>query len=72
MLIIEALVIGVSAALTGLLFAWILTLARVKVGDLRTITLLFFFTGVFLHVFYEAVGANAWYCKKGVACARKA
>ncbi len=67
MIITEALVVGISAAFVGLLFAWILSIVKVKM-DLKTIFLLFFFTGVFLHVFYEAVGANKWYCTHGVAC----
>lgn len=67
MLVLEALTVGITAAIAGVLFAWVLTLAKVKL-DLKTIALLFFFTGVFLHVFYEAVGANKWYCTNGVAC----
>ena len=29
-----------------------------------------FFIGAFTHLFFELIGFNKWYCKKGFACKR--
>jgi len=71
----EAVYVGVATILFGLVIGWLL----VKTGmvdevptDCLKITsqvcLFLFLTGFSMHLFFEYVGANRWYCVNGVAC----
>lgn len=73
-LLIEALVVGITAALVGLAISTILMFITSKDFSLEKyhfwpqVMLSYFITGVLLHLMYEYFGANKWYCDNGNAC----
>jgi type VI protein secretion system component VasK len=73
----ELIVVGLSAVIVGLVVTWIvMQLTKSKHvapgGSSKEhwlyCALIFFITGVLLHLIYEAAGWNKWYCKHGNAC----
>jgi hypothetical protein len=71
--ILEALSVGVSALLMGLLLHVILghhalhsSSPNMKEEMIR-LSILLFLTGFSIHLVYEYVGLNKWYCKYGNA-----
>jgi hypothetical protein len=78
MLITEALVVGVVMVIIGLIVSFTIAPGfRVKLPEVcsswnekHVMEITLFFTGFLGHLFFEAVGANGWYCKHGVACSQ--
>lgn len=66
-LLAEALVVG--ATLGALLLAWWRWVS--PLNSPRVVAVAGFCLGAAAHLLFEALGANAWYCKHGVACAPK-
>lgn len=73
-LVVEALVVGVSVVVMGLLvhllFGYHAKHAHSETMNQEMIDLVItlFFTGFFLHLLFEVTGINKWYCKNGNAC----
>lgn len=73
-LLVEALVVGLSAAIVGFLLSVIVMYATEKDFTIKKYTFwksslfTFFLAGVILHLLFEKLGANNWYCKHGNAC----
>jgi membrane-bound ClpP family serine protease len=75
-LLIEALVVGVATVLVGSIVG--LLVGKVLGSDLPSVCkdwnkkyameISLFLTGAVLHLLFELVGGNKWYCKNGVAC----
>lgn len=72
--LIEALSVGISALLMGLLIHLLLghhalhaQSPKMKEEMIR-LSVVLFLTGFSLHILYEMVGWNKWYCKNGNAC----
>ena len=65
-LLVEALVVGVSTLLVGIVFYWLYGKLFGDKGYRVELTL--FVTGVFLHLFFQATLVNRWYCYNGYAC----
>lgn len=61
-ILIEATVVGVSLAL----FVWILK--TMKFDYCKNEIMFMFFTGFFIHLIFELLKLNKWYCKYGAAC----
>lgn len=72
-LLIEALVVALSAGILGLIISTLMMYTN-KDFSIREyhfwpqVFLSFFLTGFLLHLIYEAIGANRWYCTNGNAC----
>lgn len=77
-LIIEALFVGISTVIVGFVVS---QLSKLFIKNKKSLPIeckdwnknhimeiSLFLTGVTLHLFYELVGMNNWYCKHGVAC----
>lgn len=56
-LLIEALFVGILLVIVG-------NFTLGKKTDLKKL----FFTGVLVHIIFEVLGLNKWYCVNGVAC----
>jgi ABC-type antimicrobial peptide transport system permease subunit len=73
-LLTEALVVGLVSAIVGLIVSTLLMYAFSKDFSLKKydfwpqVALSYFITGIVLHLGFEWVGANKWYCKHGNAC----
>ena len=75
-LIAEAVVVGLFIVIIGTIVA--ATVGKLFKVDLppvcsdwnrnRTMEISLFVTGVLGHFLFEAIGANAWYCRHGNAC----
>jgi membrane-bound ClpP family serine protease len=75
-LLIEALVVGVATVVVGSIVG--LLVGKVLGSDLPSVCkdwnkkyameISLFLTGAVLHLLFELVGGNKWYCKNGVAC----
>ncbi len=71
--LIEALVVGLVTAIVGLVIATSLMFTE-KDFSLKSYTfwprvmLGYFLTGFVLHLLFESIGANKWYCRNGNAC----
>jgi len=70
----EAFVVGISTLLMGLVVHFIFGYhskhshsPKMK-EEMIDLSLTLFFTGVFLHLLFEALKLNFWYCKNGNAC----
>ena len=70
LLLLEALVVGVSTVVVGALITLVVRMILSKIflkekkailNNFGEILLILFFTGFFLHFIFEAVGANRWY-----------
>lgn len=70
-LVTEALVVGVSVAVMGLLVHILYHSKHAHSDKIKQDTIdliiILFFTGVFLHLLFEVTGINMWYCKNGNA-----
>lgn len=58
-LLVEALTVGLSLAV----FVWIMRCLPIK-----NEFVFMFLVGTLLHLTFEVLGLNKWYCKNGVAC----
>lgn len=72
-LFIEALVVGLVSGFFGLIISTALMLFSHKFSWKKydfwpRVFLSFFLTGLLLHLVFEWVGANKWYCRHGNAC----
>lgn len=73
-LLIESLCVGLSALLLGLILHVLLGHHALHASspkmkeEMMRLCILLFLTGSLLHLVYEFVGGNKWYCKNGVAC----
>lgn len=71
--LLEALVVGLVTSIVGLIIATTLMFTQ-KDFSLKTYTFWprvmigYFLTGFLLHLLFEGLGANKWYCKNGNAC----
>lgn len=73
--LIEALFIGVITALVGLAISTLLMYTRpgfsLKQYKFWPLVLLsFFVTGFVMHIGFELIKLNKWYCHKGYACSK--
>tara|TARA_Y100000389_G_scaffold71024_1_gene67720 strand:- start:1599 stop:1841 length:243 start_codon:yes stop_codon:yes gene_type:complete len=77
-LLIEAFVVGVATLVVGSVVGFLV--GKVLGSDLPSVCkdwnkkhameISLFLTGSCLHLLFELVGGNAWYCKNGVACSK--
>lgn len=73
-LLIEALVVGVSTVVMGLLLHVLLGHHSQHANsphmkkEMIQLAILLFLTGISMHIFYEVTKMNKWYCKHGNAC----
>lgn len=75
-ILIEGFCVGLSALLLGLILHVVLghhalhaSSPKMKEEMIR-LSIILFLTGFLLHLIYEYVGWNKWYCKNGNACKR--
>ena len=70
----EALIVGVSSLVMGLLLHYVLghhaehSNSPTMKKEMIQLSIILFLTGVLLHLFYEVTKMNGWYCKNGNAC----
>ena len=70
----EALIVGVSTVIVGLLLHVLLGHHSQHANspgmkkEMVQLAILLFVTGVCIHLFYEITKMNKWYCKHGNAC----
>jgi hypothetical protein len=80
-LLLEAFAVGVSTVIMGTIVGFIVSKAVPSNGSTTAkgsndwnkyyvMELSLFFTGFFLHVVYEILGLNNWYCKDVFASSR--
>lgn len=77
-LLIEALVVGIATVLVGSVVG--IVVGKMMGSDLPSVCkdwnkkhameISLFLTGSTLHLLFEFMGANKWYCKNGVACSK--
>lgn len=72
-LFVEALVVGIVSGIFGLIISTLFMLPSKKFSWKKydfwpQVLLSFFITGFLLHILFQLVGANKWYCKHGNAC----
>lgn len=75
-LIIEALFVGISIVISGTISSFIFSrFFKVELPPVckewnknYVMEITLFFTGVFLHLIFELIGLNKWYCKNSFAC----
>ena len=78
-LLIEAFVVGVSTVIMGTIIGFVVSKVVPSTGakdskdwnKYYVMEIALFFTGFFLHIAYEILGLNAWYCKEIFAKTRK-
>ena len=63
-LLIEAIFVGLSLAI----FTHMIKIADVIKTDNHFVFM--FIVGFLIHLVFEALGLNKWYCKNGAACSR--
>ena len=61
-ILIEATVVGIFLAL----FVWLMKFT--KFDYCKNEIVFMFFTWFFIHLVFEMLKLNKWYCKNGVAC----
>jgi hypothetical protein len=72
--LVEALVIGGITAVVGFVISTLLMYASAPDFSLRRykfwpyVVIAFFLTGFLMHVGFELIQINKWYCKQGYAC----
>lgn len=72
-ILLEALTVGISALLMGLLLHVILGYHALHSSspnmkeEMIRLSILLFLTGFSIHLVYEYLGLNKWYCKYGNA-----
>ncbi len=69
----EALFVGIVTAIIGFIIGTALMFTNKnftlkKYHFWGRVLFSYFIVGVILHLSFEAVGVNKWYCKNGVAC----
>ena len=77
-LLIEAILVGIVLVVIGYLVTFIISkiystnLPKIckKWNKNYIMEISLFFIGAFTHLFFELIGFNKWYCKKGFACKR--
>jgi|TARA_B110000259_G_scaffold187788_1_gene243322 membrane protein DedA with SNARE-associated domain len=77
-LIIEALVVGILTVIVGSMVGYIvgsvlgtdLPLVCKDWNKKNAMEISLFLTGFVLHLLFEVLGGNKWYCKNGVACSK--
>jgi len=77
-LLIEALVVGIATVIVGSVVGFVV--GKMMGSDLPSVCkewnkkhameISLFLTGSTLHLLFELVGGNKWYCKNGVACSK--
>ena len=75
-LIIEAIVVGISIVISGTISSFIFSrFFKVELPPVckewnknYVMEITLFFTGVFIHLIFELIGLNKWYCKNSFAC----
>lgn len=72
-LAIEAIVVGITVIIFWLVANFIGGLLSPSFSSSVSLSslVILFTTGVFSHLFFEAVGLNKWYCNNGNACRRE-
>lgn len=78
-LLIEATVVGISTVIMGTIVGYVISQIVPSAGAKSSgdwnkyyvMEIALFFTGFFLHIVYEILGLNAWYCKDIFAKTRK-
>ncbi len=78
-LMIEALVVGIATVVVGSVVGF--GVGKVLGSDMPKICknwnkkyameISLFLTGSLLHLLFEFLGGNKWYCKNGIACLKK-
>lgn len=76
MLLVEAFIVGIVIVIIGLIVSKFTSpILGVKLpdecesfNDKYVMECTLFLTGFLGHLFFEAIGANKWYCNNGVAC----
>jgi hypothetical protein len=80
--LIEAIVVGISTVLMGTVVSFVISQIVPSYGTSGSndskdwnkyyvMEIALFFTGFFLHIAYEILGLNSWYCKEIFAKSRK-
>ncbi len=77
-LLVEALVVGVATVIVGSVVGFVVgKMIGSKLPDVckdwnkkHAMEISLFLTGFTLHLLFEVVGGNKWYCKNGVACSK--
>jgi RsiW-degrading membrane proteinase PrsW (M82 family) len=73
-LLYEAIIVGIVTAVvgfviaTGMMYIGVEKFSFKKYHFWKRVLLGYFLTGVVIHLLFEALGANKWYCKNGNAC----
>ena len=70
-IIIEGSIVGIATVILGTIISYLYALLKNK--DTKFIKntgmyICLFLTGFILHVGWDIVGLNKWYCKNGYAC----
>lgn len=78
-LMIEALVVGIATVVVGSIVGF--GVGKVLGSDMPKVCknwnkkyameISLFLTGSLLHLLFEFLGGNKWYCKNGIACLKK-
>ena len=78
-LMIEALVVGIATVVVGSVVGF--GIGKVLGSDMPKVCknwnkkyameISLFLTGSLLHLLFEFLGGNKWYCKNGIACLKK-
>ena len=79
MVLIEAVVVGIVVVIMGTIVSYLLgNFFKVDLPPVcddwnknYVMEISLFLTGVVSHLFFEFLGINKWYCKKGFACLKK-
>ena len=69
-LIAEVIIVGFIFAVIGSILTYGFS-GQTHADSMGSVFAIFFLTGAIGHVLFEALGANAWYCKNGNACQKK-
>jgi H+/Cl- antiporter ClcA len=72
-LVYEALFVGIITAIVGLVISTLFMLGSDRFSWKTynfwpRVMLSYFVTGIVLHLGFEFLGANKWYCRNGNAC----
>ena len=71
-LLIEAIVVGVVCLVMGIITHIVLHYTfkyfKVNINKHFVFYLTLFVSGVLVHVLFDLLGGNKWYCKHGMAC----
>ena len=77
--LMQAVVVGISTVIMGSIVGFVISQLVPSTGTKDSkdwnkyyvMEIALFFTGFFLHIAYEVLGLNAWYCKDVFAKTRK-